>query len=156
MLEDQEEKKYDVGVIPHMNELKNDMDTIQRIADSYTNSVIIKVTDDPLEVVRKIAQCCIIVSSSLHGLIVADGFGIPNVHIVITDKLGGDGFKFDDYYSGYGLKHEYVDIRKENLPSIDRIMRDYKITKEVVKEKQKMLINVFPMEAKHEVLGFIE
>lgn len=156
LLRNREEKIYDVGIIPHMNELKNDMRTIQKIAASYSNSIIINVTDNPLEVVKQIAQCRIIVSSSLHGLIVADGFGIPNAHIVITDKLGGDGFKFDDYYSGYGLKHEYIDIRRANLPSTDQVVNNYRITKDMVQDKQKMLISVFPMEAKNEVLGFIE
>lgn len=157
LIHQEEEKKYEVGIIAHMNELVNDMDTINRIAANYHNSKVIKVTDDPLTVVREIAQCKVIISSSLHGLIVADGFGIPNAHIVITEKLGGDGFKFDDYYSGYHVEHTFIDIRKETLPSIEEVIAHYKIPRSEVLKKQKMLIDVFPCEVKdNAVFDFIK
>lgn len=135
-------KIYEVGVIPHMNEIDDPM--VEQIVNYYSGSKLIKVTDDPLEVVKQIGQCKVIVSSSLHGLIVADSFNIPNRHIVISDKLGGDGFKFEDYYSAYGLQHEYTDLRKNALPSIDEIREAYKITKDMVEDKKRILINCFP------------
>lgn len=138
-------KKYDVGIIPHMNELGEDMLFFEKLAKYYNNSIIIKVTDDPKEVVRTIGECKAIVSSSLHGLIVADGFHIPNCHIVVTQKLRGDGFKFDDYYSAYGVKHEYIDLNKEAPPSVEDVIKNYKLSTEMVEKKKRMLIDRFPM-----------
>lgn len=60
----------------------------------------IDVTADPREVIAAIARCERIVSSSLHGIIVADALGIPSrwdPHPAVR----GDGFKFRDYAASY-------------------------------------------------------
>jgi pyruvyltransferase len=50
------------------------------------------------KVLRSILSCERIISSSLHGLIVSDAYGIPNVRLVTDKPLRGGDFKFDDYY----------------------------------------------------------
>lgn len=145
LFDDPIEKKYKVGIIPHMNELTGrDWEFLEKVRDHYDNSIIINVTDDPLQVVRQIAECEVIISSSLHGLIVADGFHIPNRHIIVTEKLGGDGFKFDDYYSAYGLEHKFTDLRKEELPSVEQVIGWYAVSADVVEMKKQQLIECFP------------
>jgi len=59
---------------------------------------------DPLEVVRQIGSCKRIVTSSLHGMIVADAFGIPR-RVEICNKLDGGTFKFRDYSAT--IKHDF-------------------------------------------------
>jgi hypothetical protein len=54
---------------------------------------------DPWRTVAEIAACEVIVSQSLHGLIVADAMGIPNVWVAPGDEMSGGRFKFDDYFS---------------------------------------------------------
>lgn len=51
-------------------------------------------------VLREIARCRRIVSTSLHGLIVADALGIPN-RWDPHPGVHGDGFKFRDYAASY-------------------------------------------------------
>lgn len=136
------EKRYDLGVIPHICDLKDP--AAQALADRYENSILINVKDDPIEVVRQIAQCRAVLSSSLHGLIVADSFHVPNMHVVFDERLKGDGYKFDDYYSAYGLPHIQRDLRQEAAPSLREIEESWGVTAEMVEEKKRQMLACFP------------
>jgi len=61
-------------------------------------STVIDPRGEPLDVLRLIGSCRKIVTSSLHGMIVADAFGIPR-RVEISPALAKDGgdFKFRDY-----------------------------------------------------------
>ena len=142
LLDELPEKRYDLGVIPHICDLKDP--AAQALADRYENSVLINVKDDPIEVVRQIAQCRTVLSSSLHGLIVADSFHVPNMHVVFDERLKGDGYKFDDYYSAYGLPHIQRDLRQEAAPSLREIEESWGITAELVEEKKRQMLACFP------------
>ena len=89
------EKRYDVGIVPHVCDLN--APAVTELLGRYENAKFINVKDDPIAVLTEIAQCRWILSSSLHGLIAADSFHIPNLHIVFSDRPLGDGYKFDDY-----------------------------------------------------------
>ena len=143
LIEDEKiEKKYSVGIIAHYKE--KDEKIFKKLCDRFPNSTFIDVQDTPLNVTRKIAECETIISSSLHGLIIADSLNVPNVHIVVTNNLLGDGFKFDDYYSAYGIKHKYVDMNTDDIDSLDYVKKNYKITKKMVEKKKMEMINCFP------------
>jgi pyruvyltransferase len=92
-----EEKRYVLGIIPHHMDKNNA--AISRLAElNRKDLIVIDVQQQPLEVFTKIDSCRYILSSSLHGLIVADSLGIPNAWLDAPDLIGGR-FKFDDYYS---------------------------------------------------------
>jgi len=144
-------KRYDVGIVPHLCDLKDPK--AEELLKVYgggegrgpaETARFINVKDSPLEVVKEIAQCRYILSSSLYGLIVADSLGIPNLHVVFGDRLLGDGYKFDDYYSAYGLWHRPYDLRSEKPPKLSDIEARYQIRPEAVTEKKKSLKEVFP------------
>ena len=139
------EKRYDVGVIAHYKEQNEPV--FMRLLERYPNSCFIDVRKTPLEVTEAIAQCETVISSSLHGLIIADSLRVPNVHVVVTDRLLGDGFKFDDYYSAYGLEHRFVDLAHEETGSLDGIRRSYRITDAMVEDKKAGMIASFPFPA---------
>jgi hypothetical protein len=92
------EKKYRLGIVIHHAEWENRLHN--GLFESGSDVLLIDPRRSPLLILREIAQCEHIVSSSLHGLIVADSFGIPNARILLSENLiiGGD-FKFNDYYS---------------------------------------------------------
>lgn len=142
LLDETPEKKYDIGVIPHICDLEEE--TVSNTIKAYDNVLFINVKDEPLEVIKQIAQCRTIISSSLHGLIVADAYNIPNMHVIFSDKPKGDGYKYDDYYSAYGVKHQCRDLRELDAPSIEDINNSYQITKEMVDEKKRIMLDTFP------------
>ena len=43
------------------------------------------------------------IRDSLHGMIVADSFHIPNMHITLTNNMFGDGNKYNDYLSAFDI-----------------------------------------------------
>lgn len=94
------EKKYKLGIIPHF--LDYSSDKIRNLEMKYEDVIVIKMSNynDWKEVINQINECDFIVSSSLHGLILSDTYGVPNVWIKLSDKVIGGNFKFIDYYRG--------------------------------------------------------
>jgi pyruvyltransferase len=92
-----------LGVIPHFK------DRDLPVVDQLRNDPRVRVIDiigDPHRIMDEIASCEHVVSSSLHGLVAADAFGIPSRWIQLSDRPAGDGFKFHDYLAGVGRFHE--------------------------------------------------
>ena len=140
-----EKKKYSIGIIPHFRE--QDHPLINNIAGGYKDSVIIDLTDEPRSVVKKISECNAVLSSSLHGLIVSDSFHIPNMHMMLYqygERMLGDGFKFQDYYSSYGIEDKPVVMESGKWPSIDDIVNNYAIDSKMVEKKKDQLYRCFP------------
>lgn len=112
-----------VGFIPHYID-QNHPDLI-----GDKNAFIIDVKQDPFKTIDEICSCKLIVSSSLHGIIVAEAYGIPAVWIKLSDKLIGGNFKFNDYFLGSG--------REEREP--DSIKGDWHEIPKPKYEKEKLL-----------------
>jgi hypothetical protein len=138
-------KKYKLGIIPHYDDLNSS--AIYDIYKKYGKKcIIINVQNNVDMVITQITECENIISSSLHGLIVADSFNIPNLwfenplkYIPMESKDLGR-FKYMDYYSIYGIE----DIEPRNIldfidDSLDIIEKEYRVKKEIVEEKQKEL-----------------
>lgn len=145
LLEKMPNKKYKVGIIPHHLELK--MPVWEHIQNSIPNSTIIRVDGNVEDTIRKIAECEVILSSAMHGLIVADGFNIPNARIVASDRLLGGDYKFNDYYSAFGIEHhKKINLNEQKIDNerINSVISDYAINKETVDSICKKLINCFP------------
>ena len=92
--------RYRLGVIPHYVDKQHP--TVRKLRKD-PEVCVIDIQSGVWKVLRAVAQCQQIVSSSLHGLVVADALGIPNQWVQLSDAVAGDGFKFHDYYSVFGL-----------------------------------------------------
>ncbi len=95
-------KKHQLGIVPHYKDKANPV--IKMIKDNVKNSLLIDVFNSPEEVCHSIQQCDYILSSSLHGLVVADSYGIPNLWLEVSEQVKGGGWKFRDYYSNFGME----------------------------------------------------
>jgi len=94
-------KQYAVGIIPHYMDQGDRR--VAGLVESNPHVEVINVFDPVIDILKKVCQCEFILSSSLHGLVVADALGVPNQWIKLSGMVKGDDFKFGDYYSIYGI-----------------------------------------------------
>lgn len=86
--------QYDLGVVPHWSDTT--------LAERFPYAHVINPNDPPTKVITQIAQCKRIISSSLHGIIIADAYGIPRqAELFPNAHAEGGDFKFRDYASIY-------------------------------------------------------
>lgn len=107
-------KKLRYGIIPHYVD--------QEVAETIFNgqddcTVLNLIEDDVFKTTDAIANCEYVISSSLHGLIVAHAYGIPAIWVQFSNKLSGDNVKYADYF-------ESVDIALYTPEMIDEF-RDW-------------------------------
>ena len=102
-----EEKQWNLGLIPHWT------DTTLEHDPRFTryDPLVIRVADDPLEVIRQIGRCKKIVSSSLHGIILADALAIPRriemaPRMLSHPQQEGGVFKWRDYAASLNMSLE--------------------------------------------------
>jgi pyruvyltransferase len=91
------EKKYKWGIIPHYIEFESarDREVIKNLENQGVK--IIDICAGEKEFINELLEVENVISSSLHGLIMADAYGIPNARVNISNKLIGGHFKFKDY-----------------------------------------------------------
>lgn len=92
--------EFRLGVIPHFV----DQPVTQRLFAGREDLLVIDVTLPVEEVVAEIQRCAVLVSSSLHGVIVSHAFGRPCAWVEFSGNLAGDGTKFADYFLSAGLE----------------------------------------------------
>ena len=137
---EKQEKLYDVGIICH---LCDDLNSpyLNNIDLQNKSFIFIDVHDDTKNICNKIKQCRFVLSSSLHGLVVADSYGIPNRRFILTTSNHPNNtrfnFKFDDYYSIYKNVNipKAIDLvagDKIKDEDIDKFTREYNISQTVV------------------------
>lgn len=97
--------RYQLGIIPHL--VDREAEALHHFRDDE-NVLIVDVSSGITEFIDMVLSCQYIASSSLHGLIVADAYGIPSAWIHLSDNILGGTFKFLDYFSAVG--------REETLP----------------------------------------
>lgn len=105
---DGSQKRPVLGIVPHVNELGSAIWNRFRNRDDV---VVIDVRKNPVEVVREIASCSHIASQSLHGLVVADAYEIPNAWIEPADSMMGADFKFNDYFTSVDHAKDKITIQ---------------------------------------------
>lgn len=90
-------KDIDVGVLPHFVDQ-------ERAKQLSPGAHMIDVLAPVPDVIREVARCKLLYSSSLHGVITAEALGVPAIWVEYSDGVIGGGFKFRDYYASTGRK----------------------------------------------------
>jgi hypothetical protein len=113
-------------VVPHFQDLY--LPPIQNVTEYSTDTKIVIVISPHNGweyVISELQKCNYIMSSSLHGLIVADGLGIPSIWFQIpgedTERIEGQ-FKYDDYYSSMYYGRSQVMPTRAPIPYVDQVV----------------------------------
>ncbi|GAA5000608.1 polysaccharide pyruvyl transferase family protein [Acinetobacter puyangensis] len=87
------EPERDFIIIPHMSEMAE-------FSKSYSEEVLCSPLQLSYPFLKKLLSAKQVYSSSLHGIILAEAYGIPVVWLQSAN--GEDDFKYHDYYEGTG------------------------------------------------------
>jgi pyruvyltransferase len=127
-------KRYRLGIIPHFSDQADG----KMLRYAGTDEVkVIDIRGGLWSTINLVCECEHIVSTSLHGLILADAYGIPNAWAKLGDDIPGGTFKFNDYYRAIGVGDslptasltETVDelcrkaLKREVALDLDRLLR---------------------------------
>lgn len=92
-----------VGLIPHHADIENKNPHLVRLKNS-SNVRLIKVQgyEDWRGFIDEICASDFVISASLHGLIVAEAYGVPALWVEFSEHIEGWDFKFRDFYLSIG------------------------------------------------------
>lgn len=137
------EKKYKLGVIPHYVDKQNP--NLELFHNNKDILIIDIKNSNHYEFIDHLLACEKIVSSSLHGIIVADAYNIPSIWIELSKKVKGDGFKFIDYFLSVKRIDEkpFTIDQNTELNELLSTFYDYKIEIDL-----NLLINACPYKIK--------
>lgn len=128
-------EKYRLGIIPHYKDFNNP------VFDKFKNDpniIIIKTRnyDNWLDFIDQICQCQAVASSSLHGLIVSEAYGIPNLWIKLERVDNSDDVKYHDFFLSVGV---------DRNPYIFEDLTSEKDIKDALQTYKKGYINLEPL-----------
>ena len=94
-------KTHKLGIILHWRHRE-----LLKIHPSVKYIDILRKPEDKFKFIDDILSCERILSTSLHGLIVSDAYGVPSKYCTVSNsKLEGkEHFKFNDYFESIGRK----------------------------------------------------
>ena len=147
-------KIHELCIIPHYIDKHN---ILVKKKIRINNYFILDINSNPLNFISSLSKCKRVLSSSLHGLIISDSLGIPNMRFVVSNRIAGGDYKFKDYYSAYGLElPQKLDLRNTTFTEkkLDIIDKNYKIPIELIKKKQCQLLKNFPYKLNEEFIFF--
>jgi hypothetical protein len=109
--------KYDLGIVPHWSD--------KELFKRYPYAHLIDPQQQPEHVIEEIASCKRIIASSLHGLIIADAYGIPRQAELFprASQEGGD-FKYRDYCSVYDESPHFGEMWLAPHRKVEKIRDD--------------------------------
>lgn len=133
------QKKHKLGVIPHYRDIEHPV--VKHLEQQGAR--ILDITKSAEAFIDDLLECEHTISSSLHGLIASDSYGIPNQWITLKNELTGGTFKFQDYYHSIE-QTEQLPLAAEQLAqmSIEQIIS--KCNHKPITLDLDALLNAFP------------
>lgn len=116
------EKKYRLGIVPHYVDKNNKW--LAKL-DDHNEVLILNILEkNPYKFIDALLSCEKIASSSLHGIITSDAYGIPSIWLEFSKNIAGEGFKFQDYFLSVGRTDKNPLIVNE-YTTLDNIYKSF-------------------------------
>lgn len=96
---------YSLGIIPHLSDLSK-ADVQKLLSDPRVRLIKVRDYEKWTDFIDEICSCDFIISSSLHGLIIAEAYGVPSQWIEFGTYIDGWEFKYYDFYESIGKVNE--------------------------------------------------
>ena len=106
-------KRHELCFVPHYVD-----EPVARRAASWRGATLLSMRLPLFGLLDELVRCRFVFASSLHGLIFADSFGVPNAHMVLSSIVQGGAHKFEDYFASVGRQHAPHDWRRGSLPTL--------------------------------------
>lgn len=145
-------KSNKIGIIPHYRTLESNWLEYEWVDSLKKNNDIVVINMSQYkkwtDIIELICNCKIILSESLHGLIVAEAYSIPSLWVeIIPHNLPWEwNFKFNDFYSSIEKKGTDC-VRIYNGYSVEEVLKKANDWKAGVIDYDSML-EAFPFEIK--------
>ncbi|MBS4041261.1 MAG: polysaccharide pyruvyl transferase family protein [Flavobacteriales bacterium] len=143
-----------IGIVPHIVDF-NIVNNVDLSLDNYT--IVNLLTNNIEQTVKAICINEKVISSSLHGLIVAHAYGIPALWVKFSDNLAGDDTKFYDYLESvqiFNYTPPFLNTVSDLI--LDELFKNYSNfilpKKEIVNSIQIDLLNTCPFNDKLKTL----
>jgi pyruvyltransferase len=132
--------EYEIGLVLRWSE-----DAWLKATPGAGVTIIDLGTDDVEGVIRKMKACKKIITSSLHGLIIADAYGIPNAWLASGTPKGGE-FKFYDYFLSVDKVRHAVkyDVSKSDL-QINSLEASFEFDQRIINFDPHRLLSACPL-----------
>lgn len=126
-------RRWEFGIVPHGHHRQHV--GLRSLAERSGDRVhVVNVHQGAAAVVREIAACDAVLTTSLHGLVTADAFGIPAVWTSLEPALTGGDFKFRDYEAALGEGRSRFISFDQQMTLADLAAAAHSATIEAVKE----------------------
>lgn len=115
------EKKFKIGIIKHYEDQTPELDEWVNSNPDVRFISIIRDMTNPFEIIDEIVSCENIISSSLHGLILADVYKIPNLWVCF-EGYEKNTYKYLDYYESISSQTDhYVVINDHKIEDFNSL-----------------------------------
>lgn len=96
-----------VGLLPHFSEFGDRASRAQMREARLKGYEILYPNASPRELAREISSLDLLVTSSLHGLVFANAYGVPAQLVSFASRNTENPFKFNDYLSVFDLQAQF-------------------------------------------------
>jgi len=164
------EKRYDLGVVVHVSELQMPLATSDlkprlrrylippdlQAQVRIFNTVVPPTAEAIANLIQEITACKCIISTSLHGLVMAEAYGIPCAYLspagqggavlpMHLPKMGVD-YRIRDFYRGMGLWYRFVYRQPPNrLTDWEQVIETVTQNWEPIEWSPEAFLEAFPL-----------
>lgn len=98
--------EFRFGLVPHLHQIAAFQ---AQINPKREDTLLIPTSQHWRLFCKNLCRCELVLSSSLHGVIMAEAYGIPAVLIRHGDFISSSAFKFEDYFHSTGRDLAFID-----------------------------------------------